>query len=42
MVFLALEHQLNLENLETFHVVEKTHRKYLWYYSWKTHLFYLN
>ena len=29
MVFLALEQQLNRENLEIFRVVEKTHRKYL-------------
>ena len=29
MVFLALEQQLNIENLETFHVAEKTYRKYL-------------
>ena len=29
MAFLALEQQLNLENLEAFRVVEKTHRKYL-------------
>ena len=29
MVFLALEQQLNLQNLETFRIVEKTSTKYL-------------
>ena len=29
MVFLALEQQVNLENLETLRVVEETHKKYL-------------
>ena len=29
MVFLALEQQLNLENLEIFPIVEKTYKKYL-------------
>ena len=29
MVFLVLKQQLNLENLETFDVAEKTHQKYL-------------
>ena len=42
MVFLVLELQSNLDNLEIFHVVEKNRKKYLLRYDQKNHLFCLN
>ena len=42
MVFLVLEQQLNLKDLETFHVVGESHQKYLLYCDQKIHLVRLN